>query len=160
MENQITLSKLKEPFEMVRWKVQSNLPNNKCLCVAYVDSRQVQERLDAVCGPGGWQDDYKEVNGHIYAGIGILINREWVWKHDVGTEANTEKEKSEASDSFKRAAVKWGIGRFLYSLPTETINTKNYKDKQKPCNKDGKILWSGDELTEYVNKIKSFRKDK
>jgi len=90
--------------------------------LAYIDARQVMDRLDEVVGAEFWQSDFKEVKGNIYAGIGIYLGslNQWVWKWDVGTigTEDFEEEKTEASDSFKRAAVKWGIGRFLYDIKT------------------------------------------
>jgi hypothetical protein len=125
------LKQLLEPMP-VQWRVQSyskHKPNAQC--VAYVDARDVMHRLDEVCGPENWQSDFKEVNGQIYGGIGIrteygvasLKTETWVWKWDTGSESNVEKEKGQASDAFKRAAVKWGIGRFLYDLPIRFVDT-------------------------------------
>lgn len=64
-----------------------------------------------------WQRRHYECKGNLFCSVGILINGEWVWKDDCGTESYTEKEKGEASDSFKRACVNWGIGRELYTAP-------------------------------------------
>jgi len=96
----------------------------------YIDARQVMDLLDEVCKPENWQCDYKEVAGKVYCGIGIRCPvvytsaegmkhpavMDWVWKWDVGVESDFEPAKGEASDAFKRAAVKWGIGRFLYDM--------------------------------------------
>ena len=97
--------------------------------LAYIDARQVMDLLDEVVKPENWQCVYKDVGGKVYCGIGIrttmnlstkpdgdMTYGSWVWKWDVGTESNFDAEKGEASDAFKRAGVKWGIGRFLYSL--------------------------------------------
>jgi hypothetical protein len=88
--------------------------------MAYIDARDVMDLLDEVCGQDGWQSDYKVLDGKMYAGIGInvgsLTQPLWVWKWDMGVESDFEAEKGEASDAFKRAAVKWGVGRFLYDL--------------------------------------------
>ena len=85
----------------------------------YQDSRCAMSRLDEIVGRGNWQRDHKEVKGNMYCGIAIwdFDKNEWVWKWDCGTESNTEKEKGESSDSFKRASVNWGIGRELYTSP-------------------------------------------
>lgn len=146
---------LKEiPFQ---WRVQS-ISVNGAICVAYIDSRQVQDLLDEVCGPENWQSDYKEVKGNMFAGIGILINNQWVWKWDCGTESNTEKEKGEASDSFKRAAVKWGVGRFLYSKPIQKLKAiekgKDFKGNPKyyPLYEEkNEPIYDKDKLTTYIN---------
>ena len=85
----------------------------------YKNARTDMAILDEASGAMGWQCDYKEVKGNLYCGIGIEnpMTGEWVWKWDCGTESNTEKEKGEASDAFKRAGFRWGIGRELYTAP-------------------------------------------
>lgn len=85
----------------------------------YQDSRCAMNILDETVGKACWQRDHKELKNNLYGGIAIwdYNNNQWVWKWDCGTESNTEKEKGEASDSLKRAAVNWGIGRELYSSP-------------------------------------------
>lgn len=149
--------KAKIPYQ---WRVQSfSKVKPKCQCVAYIDARQVMEVLDTVCGPENWQSDFKEVKGNLYAGIGIYLNGIWVWKWDCGTESQTEKEKGEASDSFKRAAVKWGVGRFLYDLDIKYLNTNGikgdvdsatHKKYPQPISPDGKIIYN---ITEFINGI-------
>lgn len=93
----------------------------------YKDARCDMAILDETVGAMNWQRDHKELKGNMYAGIGIRDSDtgEWVWKWDCGTESRTEKEKGEASDSFKRAGVNWGIGRELYTSPVIFIK----KDK-------------------------------
>jgi hypothetical protein len=126
-------------------------------CVAYIDSRDVQDLLDKVIGPDKWQDKYYEVKGNMFCSIGILCGETWVWKTDCGTESNVDKQKGEASDAFKRAAVKWGVGRFLYSLPMPKLNTTTYKDskdgqgrpKYYPVDANGNIIWDKDVLSTY-----------
>ena len=146
-----------------KWRVQQvNDAMTKAKCVAYIDARQVMDLLDEIVGPENWQSDFKEFKGNIYAGIGInaLISIDdnknlqfhWVWKWDCGAESNIEKEKGEASDAFKRAAVHWGIGRFLYELDIITIPAVNYKGKGKPADNQGNVLWSSDELSDFCNK--------
>lgn len=85
----------------------------------YKNARVDMAMLDETYGEYGWQRDHKELKGNIYCGIGVYdANKdEWVWKWDCGTESYTEKEKGEASDSFKRAGFCWGIGRELYTSP-------------------------------------------
>ncbi len=97
-----------------RWKVQTANQYSSSL-VAYLDSRDVQSKLDEVCGTG-WQDKYYEVCGNLYCAIGIKCGEDWIWRTDCGTPSAFDKEKGQASDAFKRAAVKLGIGRFLYNL--------------------------------------------
>ncbi len=152
----IDLNKLKADMPY-KWK-PNNAMGQKMNCVAYVDARQVQDKLDDVCGPANWADDYRVINNNMFAGVGINVssnpeNPQWVWKWDCGTESNTEKEKGESSDAFKRAAVKWGVGRFLYTLDMVLLDQKDYKGRLKPCDKSGKILWSGDDITKYINNM-------
>lgn len=159
MENNIDLQKLSEPIENVRWRVQSFKDTQKglfAICVPYVDARDVQDRLDEVCGVANWQDRYKEVKGNLFCEIGILINGEWRWKSDVGTESNIEKEKGEASDSFKRASVMWGVGRELYKMKPQFIPAVNVKGKKYPAYNDGgqnKPIYDNVVLSKYVNSL-------
>jgi hypothetical protein len=132
-----------------QWRVQSFGPNSAS-CVAYIDSRDVQVMLDKEVGPENWECDYKEIKGNLFCGIGIRINDRLVWKWDCGTESNTEKEKGEASDAFKRAAVKWGIGRFLYDLEIKRIKFTEKNGKKYPIDTNGNILWSGADLTKFL----------
>lgn len=102
----------------------------------YKDARVDMTVLDETVGPRNWQRDHKEIKGTVYCGVGILCydpatttaGGEWVWKWDAGAESYTEKEKGEASDSFKRACVNWGIGRELYTAPFISINAKTESD--------------------------------
>ena len=90
-----------------------------CTMLLYKNARVDMAILDEIYGPMGWQRAHKEINGVMYCGVGVYdeASGHWVWKWDAGTESNTEKEKSAASDSFKRACVNWQIGRELYSAP-------------------------------------------
>lgn len=133
-----------------KWRVQSA---NKygASCVAYIDSRQVQDVLDTVIGVGNWQCKFEEHKNNMFCSIGVLFPSGWVWKSDCGTESQVEKQKGEASDSFKRAAVMWGIGRFLYSkkiikLPVKEKNNKFYPYSEKT----GKFVY-GDDISKWCN---------
>lgn len=83
----------------------------------YKDARVDMDILDETVGSENWQREHYEVKGNLFCRVGIKFGEEWVWKADCGTESNTEKEKGEASDSFKRACFNWGIGRELYTAP-------------------------------------------
>jgi len=150
-------TKLKELTKVIpyKWRVQS-FSKNKPLaqCVAYIDSRDVQRHLDDVIGIGNWQDDYKDIGGQMFAGIGIKVDNEWVWKWDTGSESAVEKEKGQASDAFKRAGVKWGIGRFLYDLDIQYVPANEAKTTSNfpyVVDKQGKRVY---DLTAYINEIK------
>lgn len=137
-----------------QWRVQSFQPST-AVCVAYIDSRDVQIILDEEIGPENWQCDYKEIKGNLFCGLGIRIGDQWVWKWDCGTESNTEKEKGEASDSFKRAAVKWGIGRFLYDLDIVRIKWVEKDKKKYPANAKGEPIYDKGILTAYINSLQT-----
>ena len=77
----------------------------------YIDARQAMDLLDEVVGPENWERKHDKDG---WCTVSIFINGRWVSKTDRGTQSTFEKEKGESSDSFKRACVNWGIGRFLY----------------------------------------------
>lgn len=84
----------------------------------YKDARCDMRILDELFTPFGWQREHKELKGTIYCGVSVRDeNGEWITKWDAGAESNVEKEKGEASDSFKRACFNWGIGVELYTAP-------------------------------------------
>jgi hypothetical protein len=99
--------------------------------LAYIDARDVMDLLDEVAGQNNWQTDYKILGDKIYCGIGIFVDDKWVWKWDMGTESDFEAEKGEASDAFKRAGVKWGIGRFLYDIDPNKPTFSQVKSSAK-----------------------------
>ncbi len=93
--------------------------NTYITLLLYKNARVDMDILDETVGKENWQRDHKELKGNLYAGVSIYNEdfRQWVTKWDAGKESNTEAEKGEASDSFKRACVNWGIGRELYTSP-------------------------------------------
>ena len=90
-----------------------------CVLLIYKDARVDMRILDETFGIDGWQRTHEVINGNLFCNIEIWSDDKkcWIKKQDVGTESNTEKEKGEASDSFKRAGFNVGIGRELYSSP-------------------------------------------
>ena len=96
-----------------------NVSKSGAFLLLYQNSRCAMDILDETVGASNWQRDHKEVKNNMYCGIAIWDAEKsaWTWKWDCGVESNTEKEKGEASDSFKRASVNWGIARCLYSSP-------------------------------------------
>ena len=105
------------PPASVHWRVGStNQAKTSGLALAYVDARDVMERLDSVVGPGNWQNRYPHANGKTVCEIGIKVDGEWIWKADGSGDTDVEAEKGALSDAFKRAAVRWGIGQYLYGL--------------------------------------------
>lgn len=120
----------------------------------YKNARVDMTLLDQVVGPLGWQRDHKEVKGNMYCGIGIDNGKDWVWKWDCGTESNTEAEKGESSDSFKRAAFNWGLGRELYTAPVVFIPCETVPDGNKYKLKNKYEFWDTN-----VSKIEYEEKD-
>jgi hypothetical protein len=110
-------------IDEIDFRVQSIDARGVATILAYKDARVDMSMLDEKVGPYNWQKDYKVIDDNLYCGIGILVRDEdtnesrWIWKWDVGTSGDMEKEKSAASDSFKRSCFNWGIGRELYDFP-------------------------------------------
>jgi hypothetical protein len=121
----IDLKALTAPFppERVSWRVGSTSADKKRgMALAYIDARDVMERLDEVCGPENWQSRYPHATGKTVCEIGIKIGDEWIWKADGAGDTDFEAEKGALSDAFKRAAVRWGIGRYLYDLDAPWVD--------------------------------------
>lgn len=102
-----------------------------CSLLLYKTARTDRAILDETFGEL-WQNDFKVIDGKMYGGIGIYNKelKEWLWRWDCGTESNTEAEKGQASDCFKRAGFKWGIGIELYTAPFIWINTETEKNEK------------------------------
>lgn len=122
----INFNDLKKPFPVssLKWRVgNKNREGNKANMLVYVDARMVQDRLDEVVGAGNWQFETRSMNSvnrqgntfTIIGRLGIKINDEWIWKEDGAENSDIEAAKGGISDAFKRAAVQWGIGRYLYN---------------------------------------------
>lgn len=111
--------KLAIPFspQQVSWRVGGGKKQ-----LAYITSRDVMDRLDKVVGPENWQDDFvTEANGRVMCRLSIRVNGEWITKCDAAGETKVESEKGAFSDAFKRAAVKFGMGRDLYHIKGANI---------------------------------------
>jgi hypothetical protein len=143
MSLELTLQqKLECPFpaKSVSWRVgntnqkkvarQTNNPSAKATkgqLLAYVDARDVMERLDKACGFDGWQCRYPLAdNGLLICEVGIKINGDWHWRANGAGDTQVEAEKGKCSDAFKRAAVLWGIGRYLYGLEASWVDLDEY----------------------------------
>lgn len=118
----MNLSELSKPFPAkdIEWRVQTAGEKNGkvwAMVLAYVTNRAIMERLDAVAGPENWRNEYKEwIGGSVLCGISIKIDGEWVTKWDGAEQTDIEAVKGGLSGAMKRAAVQWGIGRYLYNL--------------------------------------------
>lgn len=100
----------------------------------YKTARTDADLLDETVGAENWENDFKLVDGVLYGGLGVNYGNGLVWKWDAGTESNTEAEKGRASDAFKRAGFKHGIGRELYSAPfvwVSAADCRKLKQDQK-----------------------------
>lgn len=138
----VDLTRLAAPFppEAISWRVgATNADKTKGLALAYIDARDVMNRLDEVCGPTGWQDEFIETpKGRVLCRIGVRCVDGWVWKSDGAGDSDVEAEKGAISDALKRAAVHWGIGRYLYDMPATWVEieqrgkTSIIKDSERP----------------------------
>lgn len=120
--------KLNTPLttEEIDFRVQSITKNGYATILAYKDARVDMNRLDAVFGVGFWQRKHELINGKEFCSVGVWNKelQQWCWVQDCGTQSNTEKEKGESSDAFKRACFNLGIGRELYDYPTIRVKLK------------------------------------
>lgn len=129
----------------IECRVQS-VKQNGLVLLLYKDARVDMNILDETVGASNWQREHYECKGNLFCRVGIRCDNvkyieangdtgiapEWVFKSDCGTESNTEAQKGEASDSFKRACFNWGIGRELYTapftwIPADKCNINNGK---------------------------------
>lgn len=127
---------------------QTNTYNNngqlvvKVNLLLYKDARVDMKVLDELFTPMGWKRTHKLIGDRLYCQVEVwdAEKKEWICKEDVGVESNTEAEKGQASDSFKRACVNWGIGRELYTAPRISIELN---DKEYTRDQQGKIrVWA------------------
>ena len=127
---------------------QTNTYNNngqlvvKVSLLLYKDARVDMRVLDELFTPMGWKRTHKLIGDRLYCQVEVwdAEKKEWICKEDVGVESNTEAEKGQASDSFKRACVNWGIGRELYTAPRISVELT---DKEYTRGQDGKIkVWA------------------
>jgi hypothetical protein len=115
------------PTDAIEWRIGSrNKEKTKGIALAYIDARAVMDRLDSICGPDGWQCNYTPAQGMLLCNLGIHFpGTGWTWKSDGAGATDVEAEKGMASDAFKRAAVRFGIGRYLYDLDSPWIVLEN-----------------------------------
>ena len=129
------LEKLKAPFDPARvhFRVGAMTQDKKKgIGLAYIDARDVMERLDAVVGPENWQCTYPHASNKTVCAISLKIDGEWVFKSNGAGDTDIEGAKGALSNAFKRAAVCWGIGRYLYDMPdiwVELDDRKRFTDK-------------------------------
>lgn len=97
----------------------ATINENGLSLLLFKDARVDQKILDETFTPFGWRRSHQTIDGNLYCTVEIWDEdkEQWVGKQDVGTMSYSEKEKGQASDSFKRACFNWGIGRELYTAP-------------------------------------------
>lgn len=131
---------LSAPFraDEIKWKPQA-AKGERALAVTYIDARLVQDRLDAVLGLGGWKDSYVDhPDGTVTCRLECLIDGAWVAREDLGAPSEQpdagDRRKAAYSDALKRAAVKFGVGRYLYRVPNAWVpyDPQARKLKQTP----------------------------
>lgn len=138
MDDKVLRAKLAAPISGFKWRLQQTAPKDakkpypqgtKGLFMAFIDARDLYDRLDDVFGVGGWTRRVKAVNadGSVVGCLSVKIGETWIDHEDIGYSnepgAAWEKEplKAAASDAFKRAGVGLGVGRFLYNLDAKWV---------------------------------------
>ena len=122
------------PAQDIEWRIQQAGKNNSGIWVkvlAYVTNRAIMKRLDEVCGKSGWCNEYRDIpnNGGVECGLSIKVDDEWITKWDAAEKTQVEAVKGGRSGAMKRAAVQWGIGRYLYDLD---VGFATVSDKKLP----------------------------
>lgn len=151
----MNIKDLKKPFPVsaLKWRIgNKNKENTKANMLVYVDARMIQDRLDEIVGPENWQFETRSMNSMdkrgttwtIVGRLGIRINDQWIWKEDGAENSDIEAAKGGISDALKRAAVQWGIGRYLY-------NASDYSTWADIKNNDFKIYEDNKNLLDNVS---------
>lgn len=116
------------PPDRISWRVgKVTKDGKKAMALAYLDARDVMKRLDEVMGPANWQRRYTHADKKTICEIGIKFDGDWIWKADGAGDSDIEAEKGAISDAFKRAAVNFGIGRYLYDVESPWVEINEYK---------------------------------
>jgi hypothetical protein len=152
------------PAEDIEWRIQqAGEKNGKvwALCIAYVTNRAIQTRLDEVVGPDNWKNEFLAgPNGGVVCGLSIRVDREdgcseWVTKWDGADNTDIEQVKGGLSGAMKRAAVQWGIGRYLYELEEEFADVREDgrmrgKVKGRTPGEDRSFRWNPPKLPAWA----------
>lgn len=142
------------PADAIEWRLsQVGETNGRtwALCLAYVTNRAIQARLDEVVGPEGWKNEFVPgPGGGVMCGLSIRVGDTWVTKWDGAENTDIEGVKGGLSGAMKRAAVQWGIGRYLYDLD-ETFANIHRDGRLRGKGKDGKpFRWDPPELPAWA----------
>lgn len=141
-------TELSAPFDPadVSWRCgPTNSAKTKGMALAFVDARVVMDRLNDVVGPQNWQNRYSHANGKTVCDLAVRYDGEWIWKADGAGDSDMEAEKGALSDAFKRAAVRHGVGMYLYSLKSpwveiEPMGAKSFRIKDSELPKLAALL--------------------
>lgn len=120
--SEINFKALQDFFEAdaIEWRIQTAGEKHGrvwAICVPYVTNRAIQVRLDEVVGPENWRNEFLPgPDGGVMCGLSVRVGGEWVTKWDGAENTDVEGVKGGLSGAMKRAAVQWGIGRYLYAL--------------------------------------------
>lgn len=160
----MNLEALSAPFpaEDIEWRISrcgTSQAGPWAFVLAYVTNRAIMERLDRVCGPENWQNEFAAgPHGGVLCGISIACGAggAWVTKWDGAENTDIEAVKGGLSGSMKRAGAQWGIGRYLYNL-TENFATTSlqktkgwkYQKANKPKNVPA-FYWTPPELPDWA----------
>lgn len=142
----VDLVALRAPFALHEhsWRAQQvTRDGTRAMALCYITSRAVQDRLDDVCTPAGWESSFSETaSGRVFATITIDMGERWVAKSDGAGATAKEGVKGGISDAFKRAAVMWGIGRYLYSMSVVWAECEVMRERDGQMTlRNGKPAW-------------------
>lgn len=148
------LGEVFDPID-IEWRIgQTGKKGDKpwARAFAYITNRAVMERLDRVCGPENWKNEFKPApNGEgVICGVSIRVDRgngasEWVTKWDGADNTEAEAIKGGLSSAMKRAVVQWGMGRYLYKLEQAFVKIH---DKGKNWSKE--FRWDPPDLPDFA----------
>lgn len=139
MDEKEIQEKLSAPFypNEIEWRVGATSADKKSgIALPYITNRAIMNRLDDIFGICGWKNEFIITDKSKICGLSLLFDGIWITKYDGADDTNIEATKGGISNAMKRAAVQWGIGRYLYKLPTMWVPIeqigKSYKIKKPP----------------------------
>lgn len=139
MDEKEIQEKLLEPFapKDIEWRIgATNTAKTSGIALPYLTNRAIQKRLDEVFGIFGWKNEFIMQDKSKICGISVKVGDDWITKYDGADDTNIEATKGGVSNAMKRAAVQWGIGRYLYKVPNQWVPIeqigKSCKIKGKP----------------------------
>ncbi|QGJ70628.1 Hypothetical protein PBC10988_23260 [Planctomycetales bacterium 10988] len=132
------------PFlpDAIHWRIGSTTKDRKRgMALAYLDARDVMDRLDEVLGPPGWEARYHHLGDKTCCELSVYVGDRWVTKSNGCGDTDIESEKGAYSTAFKRAAVCWGVGRYLYDLGNVWVDLTG--DRESPITENDLERLSG-----------------